>query len=105
MSKASQPPTTATALPPSSRRRLLAGSGLATMAVVFALPAAVSPVHAAPFAPDMSPEHRDAELLAACVAFAAAETALYALPDSAPNAVHDAALDHYHEAYGAVSPL
>ena len=100
MSKASQSSITATApLPPTSRRRLLAGPGLATMAVVFALPAAVSPVHAAPFEPAMSPEHQDAELLAACVTFTAAEIALYALPDSAPDAVHDAALDHYHDAY------
>ena len=96
--------TTTPAPSSSSRRRLLAGSGLATIAAMFALPAAV-PAHAAPFSPAMSPEHQDAELLAAYVAFAAAETALYALPDSAPDAVHTAALDRYHDAYGAVSPL
>ena len=98
-------PATTPGLPPTSRRRLLAGSGLATIAAVFALPVAVPPVCAAPFAPAMSPDRRDAELLAACQAFEAAETALYALPDRAPDAAHDAALDHYHEAYGAVSPL
>ncbi len=55
-------PSTAT------RRRLIAGSGLAVIAAPFVLPAAVPAVHAAP---------QDASLLTACMAFEAADNALY----------------------------
>jgi hypothetical protein len=110
MSKASNTLTTATAvstpgLPSTSRRRLLAGSGLATIAAVFALPVAVPPVCAAPFAPAMSPDRRDAALIAACATFFEAEKAMYALPDKSPDEEHTAALDRYHEAYGAVEDI
>ena len=73
MSKASQPPTTATApLPPPSRRRLLAGSGLATIAAVFALPVAVPPV-----IPTTSLDNPDAVLLATCATFAGLTTTIH----------------------------
>ena len=44
-------PVTTPVLPSASRRRLLAGSGVATLATAFALPMAVSPAHAAPVDP------------------------------------------------------
>ena len=56
MSKATSTTNTAVpanipGLPSTSRRRLLAGSGVATLAAAFALPLATSPVHAAPVDP------------------------------------------------------
>ena len=56
MSKATSTTTTAVpantpGLPLSSRRRMLAGSGVATIAAAFALPLATPPVHAAPTDP------------------------------------------------------
>ena len=56
MTKATSTTTTAVpankpGLSSASRRRLLAGSGVATIAAAFALPMAVSPVHAAPTDP------------------------------------------------------
>ena len=56
MTKATSTTTTAVpanipGLPSASRRRLLAGSGVATIAAAFALPLATSPVHAAPADP------------------------------------------------------
>ena len=97
-------PTTKPGLPLSSRRRLLAGSGLATIAVAFGLPAGVPPAQATPFVPTAS-NHHDAELLAACLAFEAEEATLYGLPDEAPDDVHRAALDRYHDAYAAVDDI
>ena len=98
-------PATTPGLPPTSRRRLLAGSGLTAIAAVFALPAAVPMVHAEPIASAVSPDQGDAELLAACRTFEAVEAALYAIPDSVADEIHAAALDDYHAAYDVVSPL
>ena len=48
-----------------SRRRLLAGTGMAAIAAALALPVVVSPV-----IPTTSPDHPDAALLATCATFA-----------------------------------
>ena len=84
MSKATQIPITAAApptpaLPPSSRRGLLAGTGMAVIAAALALPAAVPPV-----IPITSPDHPDAVLLATCATFANISATIHRMNAAAP---------------------
>ncbi len=110
MSKASQATTTAVpanapGLSPTSRRRLLAGSGLGAALATIGLPATAAFVHGSGPAGASLASHPDAALLAACTAFMGTRDALYAVPDCAPDSEHDAALDRYHRAYGAVEHI
>ena len=110
MSKASQAITTAVPanaplLSPTSRRRLLAGSGFGAALAAIGLPAAAAFVRGSEPAGASLASHPDAALLAACTAFMATRDALYAVPDSKPDSEHDAALDRYHQTYGAVDSI
>ncbi len=110
MSKASQATTTAVpanapGLSPTSCRRLLAGSGLGVALATIGLPAAAAFVHGSGLAGASLASHPDAALLAACTVFMATRDALYAVPDSEPDSEHDAALDRYHQACGAVDSI
>ena len=111
MSRATSSTTTSVSvttpgLPLPSRRRLLAGSGLAAALATIGLSSPLASASAAPpVTSATSLEHRDAALIIACLAFEAAETALYGLPDGAPDNLHLAALDRYHDAYAAADAI
>ncbi len=66
------------------------------------LPVAARVAERPPFIPAMSPDHPDAALIAACMAFMKAEAALFAVPDDAPDDAHSEATDRYHDRHKAL---